>query len=125
VIQLPPSAVPRLVQTFQGDFFLDEAAVRAAYQPPYQFNAIDERSSLKVGFWLLRLVPFEREMFARRKQVTLVGELAWLATAEDEYTPGSAGPPGCQTGSVAQPLFPPVRPVGSSCRATRPVTGRC
>jgi hypothetical protein len=83
VIQLPPSAVPRLVQAFRGDFFLDEAAVRAAYQPPYQFNAIDERSSLKVDFWLLRPVPFEREMFARRKQVTLFGELAWLATAED------------------------------------------
>jgi hypothetical protein len=83
VIQLPPSAVPKLVQAFQGGFFIDEAAVRAAYQPPYQFNGIDERSNLKVDFWLLRPVPFEREMFARRKQVTLFGELAWLATAED------------------------------------------
>lgn len=83
VIQLPPSAVPKLVEAFSGDFFLDEAAVRAAYQPPHQFNAIDRRSTLKVDFWLLKPVPFEREMFARRKQVKLFGEPAWVGTAED------------------------------------------
>ena len=83
VIQLPPSAVPKMVAAFSGEFFLDEAAVRAAYQPPHQFNAIDRRSTLKVDFWLLCPVPFEREMFARRKQVKLFGEPAWIGTAED------------------------------------------
>jgi hypothetical protein len=83
VIQLPPTAVPKMVAAFSGDFFLDEAAVRAAFQPPHQFNAIDRRSTLKVDFWLLRPVPFEREMFARRKQVKLFGETAWIGTAED------------------------------------------
>jgi hypothetical protein len=83
VIQLPPSAGPKMVEAFSGDFFLDEAAVRAAYQPPHQFNAIDRRSTLKVDFWLLKPVPFEREMFARRKRVKLFGEPAWIGTAED------------------------------------------
>lgn len=83
VIQLPPSAVPKMVAAFSGDFFLDEAAVRTAYQPPHQFNAIDRRSTLKVDFWLLCPVPFERERFARRKQVRLFGETAWIGTAED------------------------------------------
>ncbi len=83
VIQLPPSAVPKMVAAFSSDFFMDEAAVRAAYQPPHQFNAIDQRSTLKVDFWLLCPVPFEREMFARRKQVKLFGEPAWIGTAED------------------------------------------
>ena len=83
VIQLPPSAVLKMVAAFSGDFFLDNAAVQAAYQPPHQFNAIDRRSTLKVDFWLLRPVPFEREMFARRKQVNLFGEPAWIGTAED------------------------------------------
>jgi hypothetical protein len=83
VIQLPPSAVPKMMAAFSGDFFLDELAVRAAYQPPHQFNAIDRRSTLKVDFWLLRPVPFEREMFARRKQIKLFGQPAWIGTAED------------------------------------------
>ena len=83
VIQLPPTAIPKMVAAFSGDFFLDEASVRAAYQPPHQFNAIDRRSTLKVDFWLPRPVPFEREMFARRKRVKLFGEQAWIGTAED------------------------------------------
>lgn len=83
VIQLPQSAMRRVVEAFSGDFFLDEAAVRAAYQPPYQFNAIDARSALKVDFWLPKPDPFDREMLSRRMQVTLFGEPAWIATAED------------------------------------------
>ena len=40
VVQLPMSAVPAIVREFSGDFHLDEAALRAAYQPPHQFNAL-------------------------------------------------------------------------------------
>jgi hypothetical protein len=83
VIQLPHAAIPSLVKGFQPDYDLDEAAVRSAYRPPHQFNAIDTRSALKVDFWLLKPIPFEREMFARRIRVVLFGEPAWLATPED------------------------------------------
>ena len=83
VVQLPMSAVSRIVQEFSGDFYIDEAAVRAAYQPPHQFNAIDTRSALKVDFWLPKPAPFDREMMKRRVQATLFGEGAWIATAED------------------------------------------
>jgi hypothetical protein len=83
VVQLPTSAVPRIMQEFSGDFYLEEAAVRAAYQPPHQFNAIDTRSALKVDFWLPKPEPFDREMLRRRAQVTLFGEPAWISTAED------------------------------------------
>jgi hypothetical protein len=66
VIQLPVSAVPRIMQEFSGDFYIEEAAVRAAYQPPHQFNAIDTRSALKVDFWLSKPGLFDREMLKRR-----------------------------------------------------------
>jgi hypothetical protein len=83
VVQLPPSAVAAIVQAFSGDYYIDEAAVRAAYQPPHQFNALDNRSALKVDFWLPKAAPFDKEMLRRRVQVTLFGEPAWIATAED------------------------------------------
>ncbi len=63
VIQLPPANIPGLVAAFRPDFYLDEAALREAYRPPYQFNALDTRSALKVDFWLTRPDPFEQEMF--------------------------------------------------------------
>src|SRR5258707_8690630 len=83
VVQLRPSAVSAVVSAFTPDYYLDEAAVRAAYQPPYQFNAIDTRSALKVDFWLPKPDPFDREMLQRRVQANLFGEAAWIATAED------------------------------------------
>ncbi len=83
VVQLPVSAVPRILEEFRGDFYIEEAAVRAAYQPPHQFNAIDTRSALKVDFWLPKPDPFDKEMLRRRVRVTLFGEPAWISTAED------------------------------------------
>ena len=83
VIQLPPSAVGTIVSAFSPEYFIDEASVRAAYQPPHQFNAIDTRSALIVDFWLPKPLSFDREMLRRRARVKLFGEPAWITTAED------------------------------------------
>jgi len=83
VIQLPAAAVSKIVSAFSPEFHIDEAAVRAAYQPPHQFNAIDTRSALKVDFWLPKPAPFDKEKLRRRVRTTLFGETAWITTAED------------------------------------------
>jgi hypothetical protein len=36
-----------------------------------------------VDFWLPKPEPFDKEMLRRRVDVTLFGEPAWIATAED------------------------------------------
>jgi hypothetical protein len=83
VIQLPSESVPKLLHEFGDDFYLDEQAVRAALTAPYQFNAIDKRSAFKIDFWMLRSEPFAMSMFERRLRIHLLGERAWIATAED------------------------------------------
>jgi hypothetical protein len=83
VVQLPESVIPRLVEAFREDFYIDEVAVKTAFRPPYQFNAIDRRSPMKVDFWLLKPDPFEQEMFSRRIRAVLFGIPAWICTAED------------------------------------------
>jgi hypothetical protein len=84
VIQLPPRQITPFLAAFATpDYYLDEASLRASYQPPHQFNLLHIPSALKADFWLLRPVPFEREMFGRRVQDTWFGETLWLATAED------------------------------------------
>lgn len=84
VIQLPPRQIPTLVAAFTNpDYYIDEASVHAAYQPPHQFNVIHVPSALKADFWLLRQIPFEHEMFGRRIKDVWFGETIWLATAED------------------------------------------
>ena len=83
VLLLPPADVPRILGAFGSGFLLQPEAVRQALGPPYQFNAIDEQSSLKIDFRVLRDDAFERSAFGRRTRVTLFGVPAWVATAED------------------------------------------
>ena len=83
VVQLSDPAGASILREFSRDFYIDEKAVRAAQQPPYQFNAVDTRSALKVDFWQTRPEPFDREILRRRVLVTLFGEPVWISTAED------------------------------------------
>ena len=83
VVTYGPEKVAEIVAALEDGFFLDEASVRHACRAPYMFNAIDQRSALKVDFWTLRPGAFEQQMFARRLRVILFGEPAWIATAED------------------------------------------
>ncbi|MCE9545136.1 MAG: hypothetical protein K8T25_06420 [Planctomycetia bacterium] len=83
VVRLRAADVPALVNEFQQDFFIQPESVRAALKPPYQFNALDERSALKVDFWVLHESPFEQQAFDRRRMVTLFETPACLSSAED------------------------------------------
>src|SRR5437762_12230720 len=66
VIQLPPSAIGKIVSAFSPDYFIDEASVRVAYQPPHQCNAIDTCSALEVDSWLPQLETFYRAVLQWR-----------------------------------------------------------
>jgi hypothetical protein len=83
VLVMQPADIARFVDAFRQGFFLQPEAIRAAFAPPGQFNAIDEASALKIDFWLLGDSAFERSAFARRLQVALFGSPAWITTAED------------------------------------------
>jgi hypothetical protein len=83
VLSFEEDRVTAIVSAFEDDYALEATSVRRAFQRHHMFNAIDRRSALKIDFWMLRRVPFEENMFARRLRVTLFGEPAWIATAED------------------------------------------
>ncbi len=83
VIVLEPWDVDPLVSEFESEYFLQKESVKSAFHPPYQFNAIDELSALKVDFWMLREEPFEQVAFERRVNVGLLGTIAWMTTPED------------------------------------------
>ena len=83
VLAFQPSQASAIVAAFQPDYALEEPAIREALDPPFQFNAIDLRSALKVDFWALRPDAFAQEVFSRRLRIELLGETAWIGTAED------------------------------------------
>jgi hypothetical protein len=83
VVVLQVTDVEPLAAAFADAFFIQIESIRSAFAPPYQFNALDEQSALKVDFWLLKDESFERMAFDRRLHVTLFDTPAWITTAED------------------------------------------
>jgi hypothetical protein len=83
VVVLGPADVSPLAAAFGEGFFIQTDSIRSAFSAPYQFNAIDEQSALKVDFWMLRDDAFEQYAFGRRIATLLFDTPAWLTTAED------------------------------------------
>ena len=83
VLVLQSHQVATLVATFEPGFFIQLESVQQAFRAPYQFKVLDEQSSLKADFWMLRNNAFERTAFERRLSVELFGVAAWISTAED------------------------------------------
>ena len=83
VVEYGEQDVDAIVKLFEDDFFIQEISVRSALRPPYQFNALDNRSALKVDFFRLAGDAYEIQRFKRRMSVTILGEPAVLAAPED------------------------------------------
>ena len=83
VLVIRRDQIAPLVAAMTPGLFIQAESVRQAFSPPHQFNVIDEQSSLKADFWMLRDDPFERAAFARRLHVQLFEADTWVATAED------------------------------------------
>ncbi|WP_153556684.1 hypothetical protein [Roseimaritima sediminicola] len=83
VIEYGAAEVEAILAAFQDDFFIQEISVKSALRPPHQFNALDNRSALKVDFFRVAGDEYEFTRFARRQRITLLGQPAWIAAPED------------------------------------------
>jgi hypothetical protein len=83
VVRYDRADVQTLVDAFQDSFFIQEISVRSALNPPHQFNALDNRSALKVAFFRVAGDAYEFERFRRRQRVRLFNLDTWIARPED------------------------------------------
>jgi hypothetical protein len=79
VLQFGVNDINRVVACLRPEIYVDEDMVRSALRPPYQFNAIDTRSTLKIDFWTAHRSQFESEIskdaFKRRCSGNQLGSL--------------------------------------------------
>jgi hypothetical protein len=83
VIEYSASDVGRIVSAFHDQFFIQEFSVKAALRPPFQFNALDNRSALKVDFFGIGDDRYDHMRFERRLPIKLFGHSAVIAMPED------------------------------------------
>jgi hypothetical protein len=63
--------------------YLDDQAVADAVRRRTLFNLLDTTTGDQVDFWLLRDEPFDRERFARRTEVEVLGLRLAVSSPED------------------------------------------
>lgn len=83
VVQYTHAEAVRIVKAFEDNFFIQSISVEAALRPPFQFNALDNRSALKVDFFTVGPDEYDQLRFERRLPVTLLGQAAFIARPED------------------------------------------
>ena len=83
VIEYEAKDIGRIIDTFEDEFFIQRTSVQSALNPPFQFNALDNRSAMKVDFFRLAGDDYELERFKRRMPIKLLDIEAFIATPED------------------------------------------
>jgi hypothetical protein len=71
VIAYDETQIATIISAFEDEFFIQEISVQSGLRPPHQFNALDNRSALKVDFFRMAGDEYEFERFRRRKRVSL------------------------------------------------------
>lgn len=75
-----------LMSAMEGEFYIDEGAVRKAVQDQASFNVIHLETVQKVDIFVLRDYPLSQEEMRRRRQLIVTQDperSLYLATAED------------------------------------------
>lgn len=86
VVDLSEDQVPDLVTRLQGDYFLDEASIRAALLHRASFQLVHQRDYYRVDVFIQPPAAFDREKLERRVRVTVdpgSGAALWVTSAED------------------------------------------
>lgn len=84
VVALDQAGAERLVAAFPADsWYADLDMAREAVFRRRSFNVIDEVTFWKADFIVKPETPFDSAAFARRQQRSVLGHLAWVASAED------------------------------------------
>ncbi len=83
VVELDEGSITALVDALAGEFYVDEVSVRRAVRSRDLFSVIHLETSLKIDFFIRPDTDFERERFARAKELEVWGTRARFATPED------------------------------------------
>lgn len=83
VVEIETEDIPKLINAFKGEFYIDEESIHEAVENRSMFNLIHTDSGIKVNFWLVRDNDFDRKRFERRERHTYSGREIFFSTPED------------------------------------------
>lgn len=83
VVALRGEDVKRFVSLFEGDFYIEEGAVRDEVSQRGMFNVIHNKYIIKIDFILKKDTAYDNEAFERRRQIKIDDADVWMISPED------------------------------------------
>ncbi|MDD3363808.1 MAG: nucleotidyl transferase AbiEii/AbiGii toxin family protein [Syntrophomonas sp.] len=83
VIELVGEQVPRVVEAFAGDFYIDEDDAMEAVSLQGMFNIIHYQAVVKVDFIIRKDSPYRKLEFQRRVRKQVMDFPLWVVSPED------------------------------------------
>lgn len=83
VIELNGPDVPKMVELFSKDFYIDKAMVEEAVNDQRMFNVIHNATMMKIDFVVRKNEPYRKMEFERRRRVQFGDVKIWIVSVED------------------------------------------
>ncbi len=83
VIEAHEKDKDKIIKLFKKDFYISSEAVEEAIKERFTFNIIDNKSGLKIDFWLLKRDAFGESEFKRKLKKKIFGEYIFIISPED------------------------------------------
>lgn len=83
VIEAQEKDKNKIIRLFEKDFYISDVAVEEAIKNRFTFNIIDNKSGLKIDFWLLKRDAFGKSEFQRKLKKRMFGEDIFIISPED------------------------------------------
>ena len=83
VVQINREDAARLIEIFEGDFYVDAESVKEAMINRSMFNVIHTESVFKVDFIIRKDSPYRALEFERRRRIEAEGFSLWIVAPED------------------------------------------
>ena len=83
VIEAEEKDKDKIIKLFKKDFYISDEAVEEAIKNRFTFNIIDNKSGLKIDFWLIKRDVFGKSEFSRKIKRKMFGENIYIISPED------------------------------------------
>lgn len=83
VIEAHEKDKDKIIKLFEKDFYISSEAVEEAIKERFTFNIIDNKSGLKIDFWLVKRDGFGESEFKRKLKKKIFGEGIFIISPED------------------------------------------
>lgn len=83
VVEISENNISEIINSFKEEFYVSEEGIKEALSHRTMFNIIHPETGVKIDFWMLKDVEYDKVVFQRRVKKEIFGKEVYISTPED------------------------------------------